>query len=75
LVSIIVLGGLGNLWGSVVAAAVILVIPEKLQTIQEYRLLIFAVLVIGILLFRPSGLMPRQLRDLSWFSLRSRSQR
>lgn len=75
LVSIIVLGGLGNLWGSVVAATVILVIPEKLQAIQEYRLLIFAVLVIGILLFRPPGLMPRHLRDLSWFSLRSRSER
>jgi ABC-type branched-subunit amino acid transport system permease subunit len=75
LVSIIVLGGLGNLWGAVVAAAVILVIPEKLQSIQEYRLLIFAVLVIGILLFRPAGLMPRQLRDLSWFSFRSRPER
>jgi ABC-type branched-subunit amino acid transport system permease subunit len=73
LVSIIVLGGLGNLWGTVIATAIILVIPEKLQAIQEYRLLIFAVLVIGILLFRPSGLISRQLRDLSWFSLRQRS--
>lgn len=72
LVSIIVLGGLGNLWGAVIASVLILVIPEKLQAIQEYRFLIFGLLVIGILLFRPAGLMPRRMRDLSWFSLRER---
>jgi ABC-type branched-subunit amino acid transport system permease subunit len=63
-----VLGGLGNFWGAVVAAMVILVIPEKLQAIQEYRLLIFALLVLCILLFRPSGILPRPLRDLSRFA-------
>jgi len=68
MLSIIVLGGLGNFWGAVVAASIILVIPEKLQAIQEYRLLIFAVLVLGILLFRPAGILPRPIRDLSRFS-------
>jgi ABC-type branched-subunit amino acid transport system permease subunit len=75
MISIIVLGGLGNFWGTVVAAMVILVIPEKLQAIQEYRLLIFALLVIAILLFRPSGILPRPLRDLSWFAGRSGLER
>ncbi len=65
MLSIIVLGGLGNLWGAVGAAMVILVIPEKLQAIQEFRLVIFALLVIAILRFRPSGMMPRAARDLS----------
>ena len=65
MLSILVLGGLGNLWGAVVAAVVILVIPEKLQAIQEFRLVIFALLVIAILRFRPSGLMPRAARDFS----------
>jgi ABC-type branched-subunit amino acid transport system permease subunit len=37
-------------------------VPEKLQTIQEYRFLLFAVLVIGVLLFRPEGLLPRPVR-------------
>lgn len=68
MLSIIVLGGLGNFWGAVVAAMIILVIPEKLQAIQEYRLLIFAALVLCILLFRPSGILPRPLRDLSRFA-------
>ncbi len=39
MLSIIVLGGLGNMWGTVGAAVVILVLPEKLQAVQEYRLL------------------------------------
>jgi ABC-type branched-subunit amino acid transport system permease subunit len=68
MLSIIVLGGLGNMWGAVVAATIILVIPEKLQAIQEYRLLVFSVLVLGILLFRPRGILPRPVRDLSRFA-------
>jgi ABC-type branched-subunit amino acid transport system permease subunit len=68
MLSIVVLGGLGNMWGAVVAACIIIVLPEKLQAIQEYRLLIFAVLVLCILLFRPLGILPRPLRDFSRFS-------
>jgi ABC-type branched-subunit amino acid transport system permease subunit len=63
LVSIILLGGLGNPWGLAVAAAIVVVLPEKLQMIQEYRFLLFSGLVILILLFRPGGLLPRQVRD------------
>ena len=63
LVSIVILGGLGNPWGLSVAAAIVLMLPEKLQFIQEYRLLLYAGLVILILLFKPDGLMPRQVRN------------
>ena len=62
LVSIVILGGLGNPWGLVPAAAVVLILPEKFQFIQEYRFLLYAVLVIFILLFRPDGLLPRTVR-------------
>ena len=68
MLSIIVLGGLGNMWGTVGAAVVILVLPEKLQAVQEYRLLIFAILVMLILRYRPSGILPRPLRKLSRFA-------
>ena len=63
LVSIILLGGVGNPRGLMVAAAVVLLLPEKLQSIQEYRFLLYAVLVMAVLLFRPGGLLPRRLRD------------
>lgn len=62
LVSIVILGGLGNPLGLVPAALVVVVLPEKLQAIQEYRFLLFAALVIVILLVRPGGLMSRRAR-------------
>ena len=63
LVSILILGGLGNLWGVALAASIVVVLPEKLQALQEYRLLLYALLVIGILLLRPDGLLPRRARE------------
>ncbi len=62
LVSIVILGGVGNPLGVMLAAALLLILPEKLQSIQEYRFLLYAVLIILILLFRPQGLLPRRLR-------------
>lgn len=62
MLSIVILGGLGNIVGLVPAAVIVLVLPEKLQFIQEYRFLLFAALVIVILLFRPQGLLPRKTR-------------
>jgi ABC-type branched-subunit amino acid transport system permease subunit len=62
LVSILLLGGIGNPWGLVVATIIVVVLPEKLQTIQEYRFLLYALMVIAVLLFRPEGLLPRPVR-------------
>ncbi|MEX0960951.1 MAG: branched-chain amino acid ABC transporter permease [Burkholderiales bacterium] len=63
LVSIVLLGGSGNPLGVIPAALLVVVLPEKLQVIQEYRFLLFAVLVILILRFRPDGLLPRRPRQ------------
>lgn len=63
LVSMVLLGGIGNPWGILPAAAIILILPEKLQFIQEYRFLLYGILVIAILLFRPAGLLPRSIRS------------
>ena len=62
MLSIVILGGLGNVVGLIPAAIIVLVLPEKLQFIQEYRFLFYAALVIAILLFRPDGLLPRKTR-------------
>ncbi|HZR09531.1 MAG TPA: branched-chain amino acid ABC transporter permease [Myxococcales bacterium] len=63
-VSILLLGGIGNPWGVALATSVVILLPEKLQILQEYRFLIFAILVVLVLLFRPVGLLPRPLRRL-----------
>ena len=62
LVSILLLGGIGNIWGAIVATAFIVIVPEKLQTIQEYRFLLYAVMVVLVLRFQPEGLLPRPVR-------------
>ena len=62
LVSILLLGGIGNPWGLMVATLIVVIVPEKLQTIQEYRFLLYALIVIAVLLFRPEGLLPRPVR-------------
>jgi ABC-type branched-subunit amino acid transport system permease subunit len=64
LVSVVILGGIGNRWGALPATAILVLLPEKLQFIQEYRLLIFAVLVVIILMASPAGLVPRRTRRL-----------
>ncbi|VTN08982.1 leucine/isoleucine/valine transporter permease subunit [Raoultella terrigena] len=48
LISIIVLGGIGNTWGTLIAATFIILLPEKLHALQEYRVLLFSVLVVII---------------------------
>ena len=63
LVSIVLLGGIGNPWGLALASAIVVILPEKLQMIQEYRFLLFASLVVLVLLFRPDGLLPRGMRN------------
>jgi ABC-type branched-subunit amino acid transport system permease subunit len=62
LVSILLLGGIGNPWGLVLATIIVVVLPEKLQTLQEYRFFLYALMVIAVLLFRPEGLWPRPVR-------------
>src|SRR2546423_2970152 len=64
LVSILLLGGVRNAWGVALAAAIVVILPEKLQVLQEYRFLLYAAMVVLILLFRPVGLIPRRLRRL-----------
>ncbi|GHS85316.1 branched-chain amino acid ABC transporter permease [Synergistales bacterium] len=46
----VVLGGLGNIWGSVVAATVLTVLPEMLRGFNDYRMLVYAVVLIIVMI-------------------------
>ena len=46
----VVLGGIGNIRGSVIAAAVLTVLPEVLRGFGDYRMLIYAVVLIAVML-------------------------
>ena len=46
----VVLGGLGNMWGSVVAATLLTVLPEMLRRFSDYRMLVYAIVLILVML-------------------------
>ena len=46
----VVLGGLGNIWGSLIAAAALTVLPELLRAFSDYRMLVYAVVLILVML-------------------------
>ena len=46
----VVLGGLGNMWGSIISAALLYVLPELLRQFQDYRMLTYAIVLILVML-------------------------
>ena len=46
----VVLGGLGNIWGSLIAAALLTVLPELLRAFSDYRMLVYAIVLILVML-------------------------
>jgi branched-chain amino acid transport system permease protein len=55
-VVMIIVGGLGSVAGSIVGAAVVTVLHDSLAAFQNYRPLIFGVILIGCMLFMPGGI-------------------
>jgi branched-chain amino acid transport system permease protein len=55
---VVIVGGMGSIPGMILGATVVIVLPEILRPIQNYRLLIFAFALIVMMLVRPKGLWP-----------------
>ena len=53
----VVLGGMGSMLGSIIAATVLTALPLVLQSLSEYRMVIYSLLLIIVMIFKPSGLM------------------
>ncbi|MDD4564195.1 MAG: branched-chain amino acid ABC transporter permease [Eubacteriales bacterium] len=65
---IVVLGGLGSLTGSVIAAILLGLITTFLQSFTAVRMIVYAVLLVVIMIFRPQGLMgSKEINDLLKF--------
>ncbi len=64
---IVVLGGLGSLTGSIVSAIVLTVLPEMLRSFSEYRLLVYSLVLIIMMIFRPQGIFGRTEFSLTGF--------
>lgn len=57
LLVMVVLGGMGSITGSVISATVLTVLPELLRDFASYRMLLYSIILIIVMLFKPSGLM------------------
>jgi len=53
----VVLGGMGSITGSIIAAGVLTLLPELLRQFADYRMLLYSIMLILMMLFRPKGLM------------------
>jgi branched-chain amino acid transport system permease protein len=67
----VVMGGSGNMAGAILGGALISYIPDRLRgttlfgrDAYEYRYLLFGVIIILIMIFRPQGLIPSRRRAL-----------
>ncbi|MDO4567129.1 MAG: branched-chain amino acid ABC transporter permease, partial [Oscillospiraceae bacterium] len=53
----VVLGGMGSIVGSVVSASVLTALPEMLRGFDDYRMVAYSLLLVVVMIFKPSGLM------------------
>ncbi len=56
--SMVVLGGMGSIPGIILGAAALIVLPEVFREFETYRMLVFGMSMVVMMLFRPAGLIP-----------------
>ncbi|AKT52803.1 branched-chain amino acid ABC transporter permease [Arsenicicoccus sp. oral taxon 190] len=66
LLAAVVLGGMGTIGGVLLGAVVLKLLPEKLRFFSEYRLLLFGLLLVVMMRFRPEGLVASKRRQLEF---------
>ena len=60
ILAIVVLGGMGSQLGVILAAIVMILLPELMRDFSEYRMLMFGALMVLMMIWRPQGLLPMQ---------------
>ncbi|CAM2956568.1 branched-chain amino acid ABC transporter permease [Rariglobus hedericola] len=57
IILMVILGGMGNTLGVILAAVVLTVLPEVLRPVAEYRMIIYSLLLVILMIARPQGLL------------------
>jgi len=57
ILSMTVIGGLGNVWGSILGAAALISLPEILRPLMEVRQILYGIVLVLMMLFRPQGVL------------------
>jgi hypothetical protein len=71
----IILGGLGSIVGSVLGAILLTVLPEALRGFAEYRMVIYSLLLIVLMITRPQGLLGSTAAFKGWRGRKSAKTR
>jgi branched-chain amino acid transport system permease protein len=53
---VVVIGGMGSIFGVVIGALILILLPEYLRAFSEYRMLMFGAILVLMMVFRPSGI-------------------
>jgi branched-chain amino acid transport system permease protein len=53
-------GGMYTIWGPIVGAVLLTVLPEALRFANEYRLILYGLIIVAVVLWRPEGLIKRR---------------
>ena len=66
-IAMVVLGGMGSISGSVLAAIILTLLPEVLRPVKQYRMVLYSLMLITLMITRPQGLLgTRELSLPSW---------
>jgi branched-chain amino acid transport system permease protein len=57
ILAMVILGGMGSLFGVILGAALIVALPEVFREFEQYRLLAFGFMLMALMIFRPQGLL------------------
>jgi branched-chain amino acid transport system permease protein len=65
IVVMVILGGMGNTIGVILAAVLLTVLPEVLRPVAQYRMMLYSLLLIVLMMTRPQGLFTPRRRALA----------
>ena len=63
-IAMVVLGGMGSISGSILAAILLTLLPEVLRPVKDYRMVLYSLMLIVLMITRPQGLMGS--REIGW---------
>ena len=56
LVTMVVVGGMGDLWGPLLGTAILTIVPELLRVIKDFDILVYGLILMAIIIFMPQGI-------------------
>jgi branched-chain amino acid transport system permease protein len=62
----VVIGGGGSIWGALLGAGILTILPELLRAFKDFDILIYGVILMAILLFMPEGIFKGLTLSVIW---------